>query len=107
MDQLTSKQLSEWEAYDRLDPIGTWRDDFRMSFMASLLTNLTIKVNGGKGAALTDVKDFLLDWSGDLKIGKQQSVEEMKVILLQIAKDQNRKVSIKEGKTPPVKKQKP
>jgi hypothetical protein len=107
LDQLTSKQLSEWEAYDRLDPIGTWRDDFRMSFMASLLTNLTIKVNGRKGAALTNVKDFLLDWSGDLKIGKQQSIEDMKTVLLQIAKDQNRKVSMKEGKTLPVKKQKP
>jgi hypothetical protein len=85
LDQLNSYQLSEWEAYDRLDPIGSWRDDFRISYIASLLTNLTIRVHGKRGAQLTEVKDFLFDWSGDFKraeLAKKQSPEEMKATLM-------------------------
>lgn len=95
MDQLTSYQLSEWEAYDRIDPIGSWRDDFRISYIASLLTNLVIRVHGKKGAKLTEVKEFLFDWSGEIRKGeltKKQSPEEMKAIMMAIAAGQNKRV---------------
>jgi hypothetical protein len=95
--------LSEWEAYDRLDPIGKWRDDFRMSFLASLITNLMIRAYGKKGARLTEVKDFLLDWSGDLKKAGQtkQSPEEMKEILTSIFTAHNKKFEAKSKIKPP------
>jgi hypothetical protein len=66
--------------------------------MASLITNLFIRVHGKKGAKLTEVKSFLLDWSGSMKQmeeGKpQQSTEDIKKTLLQIAKDQNKRVIV-------------
>jgi hypothetical protein len=90
---LTSNQLSEWEAYDRLDPIGIWREDFRMAYIASLITNLTISVHGKKGAKQTNIMDFMPVWDEEGKKQgggqKTQSVEDMKSALLSIAKAQN------------------
>jgi hypothetical protein len=94
LEVLTSRQLSEWEAYDRIDPTGEWREDFRMAYLASLVTNLTISVHGKKGAKHTEVTDFMPDWSGEkLHEPKKQSAEEMKEMLLGIAAAQNKKVA--------------
>ena len=99
LEVLTSKQLSEWEAYDRLDPIGNWRDDFRLAYLSSLLTNLTISVHGKKGAQSTNPMDFMLDWDlSKVKEPKRQSVEEMKAVLRGIADHQNRKVEREKGR---------
>jgi hypothetical protein len=95
--------LSEWEAYDRIDPIGTWREDFRMAYLSSLVTNLVISVHGKKGAKTTSPMDFMPDWGDEKsKEPKKQSVEEMKEILLGIAKMQNKRVGIQNR--PPSKK---
>jgi hypothetical protein len=95
--------LSEWEAYDRIDPIGTWREDFRMAYLSSLVTNLVISVHGKKGAKTTSPMDFMPDWGEEKsKEPKKQSVEEMKEILLGIAKMQNKRVGIQNR--PPSKK---
>lgn len=104
LDQLTSKQLSEWEAYDRLDPIGSWREDFRMAYLSSLITNLTISVHGKKGAKTTTPMEFMPEWDreGVIHEPKKQSVEEMKAIMMGIAKNQNKKVVVRNN--PPVKK---
>ena len=64
MDQLTSVQLSEWEAYDRLDPIGTWRDDFRTALLASIVTNVAMGMAGVKGK-MTKPLDFMPNWNGE------------------------------------------
>jgi hypothetical protein len=42
LDELTSYQLAEWEAYDELDPIGEWRDDFRIASLSSLISNIVL-----------------------------------------------------------------
>ena len=108
MDQLTSKQLSEWEAYDRIDPIGKWRDDFSLAKIESLITNIVQQLYAKKGTipVNTTPLDFMVDWSGQGKyqIQKQQSVEEQKQILMSWANAQNRQV--KKRNTPPVKKTK-
>ena len=99
LEVLTSKQLSEWEAYDRIDPIGKWRDDYRLAYLSSLLTNLTISVHGKTGTKTTNPIDFMLDWDlGKLKEPKKQSVEEMKAVLGGIARQQNRRVEREKGK---------
>lgn len=98
---MTSYQISEWEAYDRIDPIGTWRDDFRMAFIASVITNCFIGAYGKKGAKGTTPEDFMPDWTGDGKEPKQQTVEEMEKILLSIAGSQNKKVEREKGIHPP------
>jgi len=95
MDRLTSAQISEWEAYSRLDPIGSWRDDYRMAYISSVITNLMISVYGRTNAKLTTPNDFMPNWGieeGSEQEVKKQSVEEMKQILLSIANAQNKKV---------------
>ena len=86
--------MSEWEAYDRIDPIGTWREDFRMAFLSSLITNLTISVHGKKGTKMTNVMDFLPIWdiqADKPKEVKIQSIEEMKKVFQEIARVHNKK----------------
>lgn len=94
-------------AYNEIDPIGSWRDDYRMSYMASLLTNISIRTNGKRGAKLSSVDDFLLIWDKEAKEQAKhvQSVEEMKKHLMTIAKTQNKAAEKNRKRTkPPVKK---
>jgi hypothetical protein len=91
LGELTSWQISEWEAYDKLDPIGTWRDDFRFACLSSMITNLAISIHGKEGTKMTSPMEFLPDWSGDRKEEvKQQSVEDMKAIFQQIVAANNK-----------------
>jgi len=84
LDQLTSKQLSEWEAYDRLDPTGDWRFDFGIGRLQALIINISNLIyNDPKKGKPTVVSplDCMPDWAGDRK-GTKQSVEDMKQVLL-------------------------
>lgn len=95
VEDLTAFQLAEWEAFDKIDPLGSFRDDFRMATMCATNTNLAIQVNSSKkNPKLTTALDFMPDWDGSLKErrNKKQSVEEMKALLLGIAGAQNAKV---------------
>ena len=108
MGQLTSRQISEWEAYDRIDPIGNWREDFRFAKLESLLVNIVNQLyhDPKKGKPkITNPIDFMPDWAGEDKFEepKKQSVEEMKEVLMSIASSQNKKA--KRLERPPVKKQ--
>jgi len=62
LNELTSVQLSEWEAYDRLDPIGEWRADFRMAYLSIIVTNIARAVYGTKGTKMTVPLDFMPEW---------------------------------------------
>ncbi len=61
-----------------------------MSYLASTITNLAISINGKKGAKMTSVKDFLLDWDASKPRGTQ-SPEEMLNIFKSLAAGANRK----------------
>jgi hypothetical protein len=92
---LSLKQIQEWEAYDKLDPIGTWREDFRMAYLSSTITNLAISVHGKKGAKLTNTIDFMPDWMRDVNAeAEKQSPEEMKLILTALMESTKRKNAI-------------
>lgn len=91
MEQLTAKQLAEWEAYNNIDPVGEWRNDFKFSYMASIISNLMIQAYGKKGSEMTKINDFLLQWDKEEEEPKKQSVEEMKRVLLGLAASQNKK----------------
>lgn len=105
MDYLTSKQLSEWEAFLRIDPIDSLKDDIRIAGLESLITNIVQQLYAdpkkGKPTSTTPL-DFIIDWVGEEKEPKKQSVEEMKAILMGLAKDQNKRVAGQNK--PPVKK---
>lgn len=90
MDQLTSTQLSEWEAYDKIDPIGTWREDFRMAYICSVISNLAISIHGKRGAKGRTAIDFMPEWDKVETEPVKQSVEEMKAVLLEVFKPKKR-----------------
>lgn len=82
MSVLSSRQLSEWMAYDRLEPFGEERADLRAGVVASVIAN----VNRGKKGKAYSPQDFTL------KFGEQeaeepykQSTEEMKKIMMGMA----------------------
>ncbi|MDH7604842.1 MAG: hypothetical protein QHH13_08090 [Melioribacter sp.] len=91
--------MAEWEMYDRMDPIGERRADFRMAELASLIVNIAIKwAAGKKPVKLMEITDFIPQW--DVTAPKQidvkkQSTEEIKKALLEIANAHNKKDKIK------------
>ncbi len=105
LNQLTAYQIAEWIAYDTLDPIGKWRDDYAIAQLLSQVTNIAIGVHGKKGAAFTTPSEFLMDWGDDgFKEPKKQSVVDMKNVLISIAEAQKKeKVGEKTKYTPPSK----
>jgi hypothetical protein len=95
---LTLKQLQEWEAYDVIDPVGKWRDEFQIASLSSLIVNIVNQLyhKEGETPKVVSTIDFLPDWSGERKIEpKKQSIEEMKRILLGIARGQNKMIERK------------
>jgi hypothetical protein len=104
LGQLTSSQLSEWEAYDRLDPIGSWREDYRLAYITSVITNIATSVHGEKNAKYSNPMDFMLNW--DMEDNKEvepekQSTEQQKEWLLNFATRQNKKHNRAANKKPP------
>jgi len=99
LEKLTAYQLAEWEAYDRIDPIGTWRDDFRMAYLSTMMANLTIQVHGKKGAKLLVPMDFMPEWDEQKKTMqiKKQTMEEMKAFALSFAKEHNKQFKVQQN----------
>ena len=100
LKSLTSAQLTEWEAYDRLDPIGKWRDELGFASLSSLITNIVRQLYPEKGRKpkLTSPVDFMLEWGKEEEQKpepKKQSVEDMKQIIMGIASVQGTKKKIK------------
>ncbi len=59
MEQLTAAQLTEWEAYDELEPIGEQRADFRIALLCMVIKNLAISAWASKGTKLATIGEFL------------------------------------------------
>jgi hypothetical protein len=66
----------------------------------STIANLLLKAHFKPGTKEFEPKDFLVDWSGELKEEEErkQSVEEMKRFMLGFAKKQNEQVAQKQLK---------
>ena len=105
LSQITSAQLSEWEAYDRLDPIGSWRHDFNHAQLISTITNIASAIHHeeGKEPTMTTAGDFMPIWDKEerkklekkreVEQIKRQSAEDMKSMLMSIANVHNKKVA--------------
>ena len=72
-----------------------------MSYLASTITNLAISINGKKGAKLTSVKDFLLDWDSSKPKKGIQSPEDMKSVFMAIAAANKQKDKKRDNKRLP------
>jgi len=74
---MSSYEFSEWIAYAQIEPFGEYRDDLRSALIASVMANAW---RGSKSKPYK-IKDFLLNFEPP----KQQSWQEMKSIIKQIA----------------------
>jgi hypothetical protein len=99
LERLTLSQLQEWEAYDQLDPIGTWRDDFRMAKTIAAMQNIVIGLYSKKGTKpkLVSAYDEMPRWDEEqVETVQRQPWESMKEFFLGFAKRQNKRVDLEE-----------
>ncbi len=52
---MTSEEWTEWQAFDAVEPIGAWRDDYNAGMMMALLAN----VNRKRGSTPFKPLDFM------------------------------------------------
>jgi hypothetical protein len=91
LDYLTLDQIQEWEAYDRIDPIGKWRNEFGWASLQAEFRN-TMTWAHGKRATKHTALDFMPEWDHiEPEEQPTQTVEEMKRVIENIAKSQNKK----------------
>jgi hypothetical protein len=85
---MTSEQISEWEAYNRLEPIGDYRRDLGIAILTSTFYNFAQSF-GSKEKRLSAKPQDFMPWmdEGDKsrKSSEEQSVEEMKAAMLAFA----------------------
>jgi hypothetical protein len=55
LGRMSSRELSEWQAYDQIEPIGWYRVDLAAAIIAALLANQNRK----KGAPAFKPSDFM------------------------------------------------
>jgi hypothetical protein len=92
-----------------MDPIGTWREDYRIAVLDSLIVNIVSRLYAKKGHPPKEVlpADFMPNWIGEKKVEPRQSVEDMKSVLMSIAKmakqrDEQNKMDELRSKRPPL-----
>jgi hypothetical protein len=83
LDSLTGNQVAEWEAYDRLEPIGGFRQDYRFAQVCHLIFEIAESLYGRKGQRRKSTPWDFMPW-GDHAEGRvrKQSVEELKRALI-------------------------
>lgn len=91
---------------DKLDPIGSWVEEYRVARLEALFVNVMVSIYGKKGSkADANPTEFMPIWDEALRErlanSKKQDPEEMKRILLAIARDQNKRVKEKVSKPKP------
>ena len=93
---MTLEQMSDVIAYDRIEPMGEIRADYRMAQVCLMLHNLIQMQRGDGKWTRATLQDFML-WgpkvSSTKPIDKPQSVEEMKAIMLTLARPKKEKDS--------------
>lgn len=107
LEYLSGDQVAEWLAYSEVEPFGGWVWDYHVAKILAVISNLirSFGVKKGDAPVWSTLMDFMPEWSDVFpkrKISKDQSTEEMKSILLGIAKTQNAKFN-KSNTRPPKK----
>lgn len=90
LEILTATQLAEWEAFDRLDPVGDWRGDFHSAQLLYTINSFIHKRFGKRGSEEPEFKKYFPRWGDPTKpkqelSQQQQTVEEMKLAMQRIA----------------------
>jgi len=61
-----------------------------MSYLASTITNLAISIHGKKGAKMTSVKDFILNWDESKPKGTQSPEDMLNIFKAMAASSEKR-----------------
>lgn len=85
--------MSEWEAFEYLDPSSDFKEDFRIARVCALITNIAQSVYGKKGSRpkQATATDFMPEYNPDIDPdddaieAADQSLEDMKFILAGMA----------------------
>lgn len=94
---MSSYQIAEWQAYNQLEPIGPWVDDFKWATILAHFTNVLTWAHSKKGHGTKySAEDFMPNWTGEEKPVKKQSWQQMKDFLLKFAEEQNKRVANRE-----------
>jgi len=75
--RVTSSELSEWIAWDRIQPFGEMREDLRAGMIAAPLLNIWIP----KGKKRAKASDWIMEFDSVDEEKKIQSPEVMKMLL--------------------------
>jgi hypothetical protein len=103
LDKLNSYQISEWEAFNYIDPIGDERKDIHMAILAATIFNLAVDIHAKKGTKHMEITDFIPKWGSDGEDDEiTQSVDEMKNVLLSLAKSTNKKIQKPRQRNKPI-----
>ena len=77
--------MAEWEAFNKIEPIGEERRDYRFSYLMTVISNIAISAFGGKGKSkMTKVSDFEFLWD-TTRPKEAQTIGNMKEILMGMA----------------------
>jgi hypothetical protein len=91
LGEMDSREITEWMAYEMVEPFGPWREDVRAGVIASTIAN----VNRGKSSKPFKPTDFVLEF------GKQRKpVDDTALMMAQMqmfAAVQNATVSDESG----------
>ena len=78
LERISGRELSEWIAFDAVEPIG----DRRLDLLFAYLMAVTVNLHRGKDDKAAKVEDFLLDfWAGEGREPEPQSLEEQRSII--------------------------
>lgn len=79
--RMSSKELSEWMAFDTIEPIASdWRADARHAFLCAHLAAL----QGVKDSEARMPRTYMPDWDGTIR--QQQTQDEMLALVKSLAK---------------------
>lgn len=101
--------MSEWEAYNRIEPIGELRGDLRIAQLTSTFYNFATSFGSKNGRRkVVKASDFMPFFKDDMEEPQvEQSVDEMKSALFGIAnslKEKNDRQTLPGKKLKPPKK---
>lgn len=79
LEEISSEELTEWKAYQKLEPFGSMIENYQRANIAAILYNSNVTKKG----KLVSTEHYMLGDSGHL-IGKpkKQSTSQMKKILM-------------------------
>ena len=99
MENLSARQLAEWQAYAELEPFGERRADYRaasIAYQVGILQQLVVSVAGGKRGKPPKFGDYLLEFDEpperrQLSSAKQAALWDVTMKLAEIAERKRKK----------------